>query len=444
MLLSLLIITATGILIVKSHVQSSSGVCIDIARPLPFYGIFYFMYYLLPFLMLALSGQLPHENQVFIALLIFIGYVACSMGMKYGQFSENKIISSTWLGQREAQVLLVFCAVGIGLVAYAYVWRVSEGIFFNQARYYEQERTIAASVRDVFAMNLQLPIILLLGFLSTVSCRNVRVLSRVLFWSYGLGIIMVLVLSSQTRPAITALIFFLVGLKHYRNMIVGVHHALLLLALCFSVALAVQMVRLGDVEAFASSENQFLYAVKNIGSGELSRIAESMSDVTERVSDRAGGGINFLSDVIDAIDAGESHLYGEGIGVSLHALIPRFLWEDKPSVTSPQLVAQELLNMPVLFDTALGPVTQFYIEFGWLGVAIGYFCFGWLMGKLTSRMVESPGVGMWIIFSFVWSYSVNLERELVIGIIDMFRNALFVYVPYRCIMFFSSAGSSTR
>jgi len=350
-LVSLLIIAAVGSLIVVSHVQASSGVCIDIARPLPFYGSFYFMYYLLPFLLLAFSGQLPEGNQISMALLLLVGYVACGIGMICSKVKKGGF-SPAWLGEREAQALLAFCVVGIGLVVYVYAWRTSQGVFFNHARYFEQDLTVEASFRDVFCMNLQLPLILLLGLLSAVPYQSVGVPSRVLFWSYGIGMTTVLVLSSQTRPAVTALIFFLIGLRFHRSLTIRFHHILLLVTLCFAIMLAVQVMRVVDVEEFASSENQFLHAVQHIVPNVLAGMTEAMPDITESVTSRAGGGISFLSNVIDAINEGKSHLYGEGISVSLYSLIPRFLWEDKPQVTSPQLVAEELLNMPILFDAA--------------------------------------------------------------------------------------------
>src|SRR5436309_12957527 len=87
--LALLIVTATIALIGISHFKSSRGLCLDINCPLPFYGIFYVIYYLFPFLLLLFAGQFPEGHEIAIACLLLGGYLAFSLGVSNSRVKHD-------------------------------------------------------------------------------------------------------------------------------------------------------------------------------------------------------------------------------------------------------------------------------------------------------------------------------------------------------------------
>jgi len=432
--LSLLIIMVTLSLIIISFTRIPINTWLDITRPLTFYGIFYFLYYLLPFMLLYFSGQLPMDNGFTIALSFLLGYLAWYAGIKGSRVCKAEGPTRSYLGKPEAIVLLFLCIVGICLVGYTYLWRVSTGIFYNQARYYEQELTVAASIRDVFIMGLQLPIILFLGLLSGVEDKRLARISRCVFLSYSVAILMILILSSQARPAITALIFILIGVKMYRSDFIKLYKLVLVGLLGIVAILILQGVRVASNLEFASADNQLYYAVQHTIPNGVSGINYSGSDVVRKTINRAGASITFLSEIMNSMNGNTSYLYGDGLLSSLYSLIPRILWKDKPIVEPQQLVVKKLLHS-VPTDAPMSPVVEFYVHGGWFGIIAGYFVFGWLMGKLTNRTLHSPGIGVFMVLAFVWSQVVQLEQELILGILTTLRNAAIIYIIYRVLLF---------
>lgn len=430
--LSLVIVGITITLVSFSVIQKGGVIRFDITRPLSLYGIFYFLYYLFAFLTLFFSGLLAGGNDLTIACLLFLGYSAWYAGVKASGTKERKHAIIQGPGKRESLPLLIVCIIGISLIVYIYIWRTSEQIFFTHAMYYEQELSVAASARDVLISQFQLPIILLLGFLSSGQHKATSLISRRLFIVYGIGIFLVLVISSQTRAAITALIFVLVSMKTFQLKVIKLHYVIVTALIGLLAVLFIQGVRTNSHDLIFS-DNQFRYSIRRSGYDAISGLAGLDSGQLEGIIKRVGGGVTFLSTVIDAVGSSDTFLYGRGIGGSLYGLIPRFLWHDKPAVVAPQLVVEELLSIP-LHDAALGPVTQFYAEGGWIGVAVGFFLFGFLIGKLTSRTMLSKQIWMWIILFFLWSQISNLEHEVVLGSLGAVRNAFVVYLMYRLML----------
>ncbi|MBI4681145.1 MAG: hypothetical protein HY753_08115 [Nitrospirae bacterium] len=311
-------------------------------------------------------------------------------------------------------------------------WRISQGIFFTQAKYYEQELTVVASFRDVFGMEIQSPIILFLGLLSTIQYKKIASISRVLFMVYGIGIFLILVLSSQTRPAVTALIFIFIMLKMDRKTAIKWRHIISIGLIGLAGIFFIQGVR-AQSERFALADNQLIYAVYHSGFDAISGLA-SLDTRIEIIVNRIGDGLVFLSAIIDTIKD-KPVLFGQGIVSSLYSVVPRFIWPDKPAVVPYDTIVENLLGLWER-DVPLGPITQFYIEGGWVGVIAGYFLFGWMMGIFTVRVMNSNKVGMWIILFLLWNYISNLEYELIIGMLVVFRDAVIVYLLYRTLLFF--------
>jgi hypothetical protein len=251
---------------------------------------------------------------------------------------------------------------------------------------------------------------------------------------YGVGLTLILILSSQTRLSITALIFMLISMQMHRQPIIKLRYIIATCSIALIMILFIQGVRMEDY-GLVSSDNQFLYAIKKSGSDAVSGLKAYNADLGEGIIGRAGGGLVFLSTLIDTIKSEGMFLYGKGIASSLYSVVPRFIWPDKPAVIALDLVVQTKLGLRN-YDATMGPIIQFYVEGGWLGVIIGYFSFGWLMGTLTKRAMLYNKIWVWILLFLVWSYISNLELELILGLIATIRNAFVVYLMYKMIFLF--------
>lgn len=436
-LLSLIMVGGTVFLVAVSLIRHDGSIGTDITHPMSLYGFFYFLYYLLPYLILFFTVQLPEGMELFIATLLWLGYLSWLIGSKSFPQAQGRIEADR-VERAEAIALLAVCIVGIGLVGYSYMWRIADGIFFNHARFVTQELTVAASIGGSLSQQVRLPIILLLGLLSSVRQEDIAGISRRLLKTYGIGIFFVMVLSSEIRPAITAIVFLFIGTRFYRQGATKLRQIALVSALSFSAVVVAHGLRIISAVEFADAPNQFLFAVENAIPHALSTIYGHQEELGNQLVSRGGGAIAFLAEIVSAIGDRGAVFYGQGIIDSLPGLIPRFVWLDKPAVMPPQLVAQEMLGFLSPYDASFGPITQFYFEGGLIGVIGGYMLFGWGMAWLTSRAIQSQSIGLWVTLCFIWGHVANIEQELVLGVLGSLRSAVLVVCLWRFCVFLIS------
>lgn len=404
---------------------------IGLSRPAALFAIFYALYYLIPHLIVTLQGGWDGIDDMVTAGLILLGYSAWMIGSRLGeikptltQYARVSVSRSGALG------LLAMCVLGMVGVAYGVAWRISEGIFFNQARYFEQAATVVDSFRFVFLAQIQLPIILLLGMLSAGRFPDVKAIAGTLLFTYGAGLSILLVMSSQTRPAVTAALFTVLALRFGESQGVGMRRLLAVAAVGAIAIVVVQSFRISAKDEFAGAENQLSFALKNA----LSKTSETIGDAESRraagsaVLTRATGGVQFLCEIWHEVEARGGPLYGEGIARGMPSLIPRIVWPDKPATVPPQIVAQELLGFPITYDAALGPLTQFYLEGGWAGVFAGFALLGWFVAWLTRKALAKGQIGWWLALSFTWGHIANLEMEVGLGLATALRGAVAAYL----------------
>jgi len=77
----------------------------------------------------------------------------------------------------------------------------------------------------------------------------------------------------------------------------------------------------------------------------------------------------------------ELRQHGESLLLAVIAWIPRFLWPKKPEAGGSQMILENT-DIDQLSESATfgaGAVIEFYVNFGTLGVAIGYFVLGWVV-----------------------------------------------------------------
>jgi hypothetical protein len=96
------------------------------------------------------------------------------------------------------------------------------------------------------------------------------------------------------------------------------------------------------------------------------------------------------------IEAGQvDYLYGRSVRDALFAVVPRFLWPDKPVFGGSPAVVSEMTGLSLSPTTSfgVGNVMEFQINFGTPGVVIGFLLLGWLIGTLDLKaaIAESRG-----------------------------------------------------
>jgi hypothetical protein len=77
------------------------------------------------------------------------------------------------------------------------------------------------------------------------------------------------------------------------------------------------------------------------------------------------------------------------------SLIPRALWPDKPQVGGGGTVVRDYAGMRFAEGTSVGAgqVLEFYINFGTWGVIGGFLLYGWLIGWMDLRIMQSLNRG---------------------------------------------------
>ena len=81
---------------------------------------------------------------------------------------------------------------------------------------------------------------------------------------------------------------------------------------------------------------------------------------------------------------------GATFGNMIMALIPRALWPDKPAVGGGGTVVHDFTGIDFAEGTSVGAgqVFEFYMNFGTFGVIGGFVLYGWLLGRMDSRVIE--------------------------------------------------------
>ncbi len=77
------------------------------------------------------------------------------------------------------------------------------------------------------------------------------------------------------------------------------------------------------------------------------------------------------------------------------SLIPRAIWPDKPSFGGGGGIVSKYTGIRFAKNTSVGvgQVLEFYLNFGTLGVIGGFFIFGWVLGYVDLKIIESLGMG---------------------------------------------------
>lgn len=94
---------------------------------------------------------------------------------------------------------------------------------------------------------------------------------------------------------------------------------------------------------------------------------------------------------VDRLDSGlVEFAHGSTLVDIAIGLIPRALWPDKPQVGGGGNVVEHYTGINFAEGTSVGAgqVLEFYINFGTVGVIVGFLIYGWLIGWMDFRIIE--------------------------------------------------------
>jgi hypothetical protein len=125
-------------------------------------------------------------------------------------------------------------------------------------------------------------------------------------------------------------------------------------------------------------------------------------DHLERMDSRLNQSFLVGAAVSRLADFGE-YAHGVTLWQSLQAVIPRVLWPDKPTAAGSGALVSEFTGIQFSEGTSvgIGQVMEFYVNFGTLGVVVGFILFGALItildGAASERLAAHnlPGFVLW-------------------------------------------------
>jgi hypothetical protein len=113
----------------------------------------------------------------------------------------------------------------------------------------------------------------------------------------------------------------------------------------------------------------------------------------------------FVGASVELLSGTNSYAHGQTIQQAVEALVPRILWPSKPAVAgSGDLVAIYTgLRFPAGTAEGIGTVMELYINFGTVGVVIGFLILGVLLGIMDERATrhlrnsDVPRFALWFL-----------------------------------------------
>ena len=389
------------------------------------YLIVGYMYYCLPlskFIFAPVDLDLAIKEY---ALALGCATVAIVGGYMIGFREPARAVHNGQWSQGRQVAVFAIVAVGVALFVYYQIWRIENGFFFTHARYHEQELDIASGLRDVVVGSIHSPLLLL-------ACRAEQMSGPAQDrwrqrWDLCIKTLMflfvvVFVLSSQTRPAVTTLVMF----AAFYPKDIGRRTVVALFLIGMGVPFVIMTVRSTATATIADSDNQFTAALDAIPTAARDLLLGESDAVLDRVQGRSLGGVTFFTGLSRQLQDG-GYLGGATVWRAVTIAVPRLVWPEKPAFSSPQWFIQGELGL-LRDDAPCSPVNQFFAEGGIAGVCVGHFLLGLLL-RWMNRFWWS-GLSALLVIVCLWSSLVNVENEVITGVLNALRLgiALVVFV----------------
>lgn len=84
---------------------------------------------------------------------------------------------------------------------------------------------------------------------------------------------------------------------------------------------------------------------------------------------------------------------GEDFKTGVLGVVPRALWEDKPDAIAPGKWFRQVYEPEKVNGWPMGAAALWYLNFGWIGIALGGLLTGGLLGVLGAAQVRAPDNG---------------------------------------------------
>jgi len=126
--------------------------------------------------------------------------------------------------------------------------------------------------------------------------------------------------------------------------------------------------------------------------------------------------------------------YGETIGESIAAaIVPRFLWPDKPESGGKENLKRFWGYNLVGFSMNIGPLGEAYGNFDKIGGAIYMFFYGLFFNLMLSailrRAEKIPTLTLWLPFLFL--YAISVETDLLTTMGSLVKGIFFTWIVFR-------------
>ena len=428
-----LLILALIYLLSRVVLTRSGRLVLDPFRPRSFYSVFFGLYYVLPFLTLLFDGDASEFRFVQIGAAGVLAFICFQFGCNW---PSPRAVAPLVLDGLQARALLVIAYACTAMLGALYYWRLGNGNLYTHANSYEVGTTAASSFFESFVLQLHVPVIFLFGLVASGKARIAGLAKKSLHIFLVLSFLL-FVASSQFRLAATILPIGWIANRLFSGCILDWRTALRMGGIAVLALALIFTIRASSAgKDLAGSSNQLFDLASGLVHGDFvdsGLVAEATLGGENRASrGRAVAPLMFFNDVIEALDSPTvSFGYGLTFAHELREVIPRVLWTNKPVFLSTQILIRQQLGMS-LVDNSPNPLLQFYYEFGWPGIAVGFFLMGLLLQMLVNRM---NSVFVFMLLAFAWSAFIQVEDGLFLNLLVVTRAALIVYAAWSAILF---------
>ena len=360
--------------------------------------------YLLSFVAASLLGLIGLGASVRVLLYEALGLASVWAGARLVR--PRRVAVRRWAGaSRSFRVLGILACCFVAIV---YFWRASEGVFYTHGAALTVSPDWKGILRDVYGSSLALPAVIWLGLAN--AARTIRAFKR-LDRLLVVGLVGLLFLSSQARPAALAVVLYALAASWPRPLLVTWRRAILLGVTGGLIFAGVFLVRVGwwmISPGAATPDSVIRYALP----ATWQQLDQAWSPALSNLLSRAAQLTLFTETISDVIGDGAGHAWGRCLLYSVRMSVPRALWPSKPGPVEPlDVYVERYYGLPVE-DTAVTPVSLGYIEAGVFGVIVTHMLLGSIFAWAARQFVSRPSTIWPVFYAFLLANILDVEGEL--------------------------------
>lgn len=376
----------------------------------------------------------PWMNQlmllvVFGAISMWVGY-ASSMGRRMGRMLQRSRVLRKWMSPAfRVNKLAFYTFLSISLIAK--LWAIKLGVFGYSSTY--DQLIAAASHVQYFYMAGMLGKLVLIGMaLQCFSVARPSLADRHLLWLV-LGYEVVFGFLSGFKSAVV-MPFIIVGLVYYsqRNRFPRwlVPTVLVGLMAAYAVIEPFRAARNEDAGFEGTSLGSIVTTMTNVGSvdvgGGTERASTALKILARSNLTYIGSlGIEYAAN--NELPEGSPEFLDNILLAPAHALIPRFLWNNKPLETTGLWYTNQVVGLDIYSSTAMSPFTYLNFAGGPLAVILGFLMVGIFQRGLFDGLRHFGGGGL-IVFFGLLGILVNIDSAFNGFFVNLIRYLLILIV----------------